>query len=541
MLLLALPSYAATILPTGETTFLDNNGNPLAFGKVYFYIPNTLFPKDTYINSSSTTLNTNPVVLNGSGRAIIYGSGVYRQIVKDANGNLIWDQITADTSAGNFSWAGISTGSANAQKLTAPNFTSANGQIIGFIAGFTNTGALTLSINNGPPINVVKDTPSGPIALSGGEVVANNQYQVVYDTSIGSFHLVAYTQSSQFNPVSAAPTTDIGAVGGTNITITGSSTISSLGNSANVLDPLYNIRFSGVNTLTYSNPTLILPSSADIITAPGDFATALYFGGGNWQIVDYQRASGLPVVSQASFSLSGAASVLLKNNSVTPNTQVDLSASSAMLVNSSGNPFFWSGGSLTCNILINGVNGLDTGAAAASTWYNIFIIGNQTSSTFSCLASASSSSPTLPSGYTFFMRIGALQTDASVHFFKSVQRGNRAQYQTPRTIASGAAAYANVITSVIPPTATILDFALGYYQGTVTALAGSISTPMNQSLSLAGDPTTPSAISGGNSGLTGGSLRFSLVLEVPQQVAYFGNTANSFAIADGWTDAVNAY
>lgn len=84
----------ASLLPNGKQQFIDANGNPLAGGSVYFYIPNTTAPKDTWQDSEQTILNTNPVVLDASGEALIYGDGIYRQIVKDAAANLIWDQLT---------------------------------------------------------------------------------------------------------------------------------------------------------------------------------------------------------------------------------------------------------------------------------------------------------------------------------------------------------------------------------------------------------------------------------------------------------------
>lgn len=84
------------ILPLAKTTFFDANGNPLAGGKVYFYIPGTTTPKDTYADSAGT-LNTNPVVLDAAGRATIWGLGSYRQIVEDAGGATIWDAVTTVT------------------------------------------------------------------------------------------------------------------------------------------------------------------------------------------------------------------------------------------------------------------------------------------------------------------------------------------------------------------------------------------------------------------------------------------------------------
>ncbi len=90
----------ATLLPNGEQQFCDANGKPYAGGKVYFYIPNTTTFKNTWQDAGQTTLNTNPVVLDGAGRAVIYGSGQYRQQLYDVNNNLVWDQLTSDLTSG---------------------------------------------------------------------------------------------------------------------------------------------------------------------------------------------------------------------------------------------------------------------------------------------------------------------------------------------------------------------------------------------------------------------------------------------------------
>lgn len=96
--LASLPAWAGTaaLLPNGEQTFVDANGAPIAGGSVYFYIPNTSTFKNTWSDPGETQLNTNPVVLDSAGRAIIYGSGQYRQVVKDQYGNTLWDQLTQD-------------------------------------------------------------------------------------------------------------------------------------------------------------------------------------------------------------------------------------------------------------------------------------------------------------------------------------------------------------------------------------------------------------------------------------------------------------
>jgi hypothetical protein len=85
----------ASILPNGKNQFEDINGDPLVGGTVTFYEPNTLVLKDTWQDDAQSILNTNPIVLDSRGQAIIYGDGVYRQRVKDSLGNLIWDEETA--------------------------------------------------------------------------------------------------------------------------------------------------------------------------------------------------------------------------------------------------------------------------------------------------------------------------------------------------------------------------------------------------------------------------------------------------------------
>jgi microcystin-dependent protein len=190
---------AGTLLPNGEQQFIDNNGNPLASGTVTFYVPATTTLKNTWSNSAQTILNTNPIVLDSGGRAIIYGSGAYRQVVKDKNGNVIWDQLTSDTSsASNLGWGSTSSGTANAQTISTGTFTGVDGQTIYFLAGYTNSASMTLNVNGTGPVGVLKDGQGGPIFLTGGEVVAGAVIGVTYSIATGQFHL--NTNNNQWSP-----------------------------------------------------------------------------------------------------------------------------------------------------------------------------------------------------------------------------------------------------------------------------------------------------------------------------------------------------
>lgn len=84
------------LLPNGKQAFTDANSRPLAGGQVFFYQANTLTPKDTYQDPAMTILNTNPVILDARGEATIFGTGAYRQILKDASAVTIWDKTLPD-------------------------------------------------------------------------------------------------------------------------------------------------------------------------------------------------------------------------------------------------------------------------------------------------------------------------------------------------------------------------------------------------------------------------------------------------------------
>src|SRR5258706_6881008 len=83
----------AQLLATGMQQFADGNGVPYSSGLVYMYIPpSTTTFKDTWIDRNELTLNANPIPLDSAGRAVIFGNGQYRQILKDQFGNTVWDK-----------------------------------------------------------------------------------------------------------------------------------------------------------------------------------------------------------------------------------------------------------------------------------------------------------------------------------------------------------------------------------------------------------------------------------------------------------------
>lgn len=87
----------ASIIPNGESQYIDGNGRPYALGSVTYYIPATTTPKLTWQDAAQTVPNTSPTItLDAAGRCVAFGSGSYRQILKDSLGNTIWDIVIND-------------------------------------------------------------------------------------------------------------------------------------------------------------------------------------------------------------------------------------------------------------------------------------------------------------------------------------------------------------------------------------------------------------------------------------------------------------
>jgi hypothetical protein len=178
----------------------------LAGGTVAYYVPNTNIFKQTWFNADqgSNHQNTNPVQLDANGCAIVYGSGIYRQVLQDSLGNTIWDQLTASTNQNNPYWANLAGGTPNAITVVDTSFAGIDGQIIGFIPLSTNTAVTTLNPSGFGTYSIVKDTSAGAEALTGGEIVANSPSNVVYvsfSAAQQNFHIINLVQASQ----SAAP------------------------------------------------------------------------------------------------------------------------------------------------------------------------------------------------------------------------------------------------------------------------------------------------------------------------------------------------
>jgi hypothetical protein len=127
---------------------VDSSGEPLAGGKVHTYEAGTSTPKAVYTDASLTVAETNPVVLDSLGRALVFGAGTYRFVVTDADNVIVatYDGLTFGNDSAYY-YAGTAAGTADDILLTLPIGQYVEGLRVVFVADATNTGATTLNIS----------------------------------------------------------------------------------------------------------------------------------------------------------------------------------------------------------------------------------------------------------------------------------------------------------------------------------------------------------------------------------------------------------
>lgn len=81
----------AQLPPPSVSRFFDNNGAPLFLGKLTTFAAGTSTPIATYVDSSQTTQNTNPIILNFRGECQLWldPTKTYKFLLQDALGNTI--------------------------------------------------------------------------------------------------------------------------------------------------------------------------------------------------------------------------------------------------------------------------------------------------------------------------------------------------------------------------------------------------------------------------------------------------------------------
>lgn len=258
-------AFAQGIVPPAVSQFTDSNGVPLAGGSLGFFAPGTTTLKATFSDSALLNQNPNPLTLDSAGRAIVWGNGLYRQVLKDANGNTIWDQVTSaggssggGTTSTNFVFVGgTSTGSANAQSVAALNptgFALSQGNIVIWKSGFTNSAAVTLNPNFTGNTNLFKMGIAGPVGLVGQEIQTNTTYAALYDGN--EFVLMQPTNDPTVALPSGVCLDYVGTTAPAGWVFANSGTVSRLGTGANLFAVQGTAFGAGDGTTTFNSADL---------------------------------------------------------------------------------------------------------------------------------------------------------------------------------------------------------------------------------------------------------------------------------------------
>jgi hypothetical protein len=167
----------ATLSPAPKLQFFDANGNPLVGGKLYSYAAGTTTPLATYTGNTTTTANTNPVILNSRGEAGVWlSSSYYKLKLTDSNDVEIW---TVDNVGGFATMADLTAAIA---ALTASLASSSGSSMIGFIQAGTSAVATTAQTKMRETISV-KDF--GAVGDDAADDTTKIQAAINYANTIG--------------------------------------------------------------------------------------------------------------------------------------------------------------------------------------------------------------------------------------------------------------------------------------------------------------------------------------------------------------------
>jgi hypothetical protein len=331
------------------------------------------------------------------------------------------DSVTAAKAAFGAWFLCADSGTANAHVLAASGHTInayATGLLVRYkVNAGPNTGSTTANLAS---LGAKKLYKLGGIEVQAGDVRASQMVELVYDTALDS----AAGGWWLLSPIGNAPTWDRYATTGgtaTAYTATFSPTVTALTNGLRVL-----VKWNATNTGTATFAPDGLTAKAirklnDAAIVAGDILqdqiSELVYD----STLDHWLLTSPVVINTPATVVGLSRGLVIQSNATDPTFKVDIAADDIVLKNSGGLSYLAEAVSLTANMSVSGANGLDTGAESSSTWYYLWAIYNGT--TVAALISASTTSPTLPTGYTYKALLGAIYNDSGSNLRNVLQYG----------------------------------------------------------------------------------------------------------------------
>lgn len=334
----------------------------------------------TYDPSFSATIGGYPfgALLAGTTAGVVWLSTVDDNTSDPDTGGANWTNIGAQASS---IMVGVDTGSANvvtANVLPAPS-AYADGQV--FII------QKMAADNNGPMTGNIETLGTHPIVNMDGTALTAKQWPAsgtgILEYNSASFRLL--------NPA---------------VTVAANAGLSA----------------TDQQVLSLSIPSLPAPTGALSLT--DTIAQFVQSDGDEREVTLQQVATTIGFAATALPPAGARRGLKIITTSVAAGT---ITAAELVLEDATGFTHRATGVNVSYSIATTGANGLDTGTEAASTWYYEWVIYNPTSNTVASLLSLSSTAPTMPAGYTFKARVGAIYNDATGNLRFKIQYDRRAQ------------------------------------------------------------------------------------------------------------------
>lgn len=451
-------------MPTPKVQFFTDSGLPLAGGLVYTYEPGTTNNKASYTDSTGATANTNPVVLDSAGRASIWLSGFYRIDVYTSAGALVYsvDNVSSmsasSTTTSQWMVQGFALTYIGATQFSVPGDQTATlpagTRIQATVTAGTITGTITASSAGGAPVITTVTVLWDSGALDTGLSAIYTGIITVTTSSMPILPVLAKTASYPLTML------DINKI----CTMTSATAQSFTLPAANAVPSgaWYRIKNLGAGILTVvgtvdgtTNPTMSTNEDA-----------LIYSNGTAW----YKSNPSSAMIRDVFRNLR------IVNSSSASNIKLDITCDEVVCQNTSSQAVRVTMLSQIADITITGVNGLDTGAEASSTWYHIWAIATA-DLTARVLLSVSSDAPTLPAGYTHRAYLGAVYNNAASNLYPITQWDKRVVTESITVLSGG---IANTPTSVslagaIPLTAKqvfgVAIVAVPHYIGVASTLS----------------------------------------------------------------------